>query len=487
MEYDHDNIAKNHENPQVAFMVASERAERKHFDKNSYDAAQKHQLSYLSRKDFTGVIDENGEPLPEYIPQTQITLHHNNKQQTTTFSLKDNHKSERQNLHDTDSENNQQSTILTRNDDNQPTQLNLFSDESFFDVEAVDKQQEGGTQIATVAPYFRQQLNSQNIEELKQKTEEIKGKAQKLASEIGVEISSIHTMGGTYQGKSEISYMYELKNATPEQADLFASLMGDLSFEFQDAVIAANYITKEEAERTGNSAIELVFTAPKNITIESIEESLKEAGIEGSSYKFDSNELIIMAFSKDEYTQILTTLTQEKYGYKYKESNSQNSRYLDTGSRRDTYKAWLNSEMGQQNRSLYNACSKALEICNAAIESDRRTEGQDESVRDKLRKEAADKAAQQWDEEHNAKESSAKDILPETASQETVAEQKAIEKQQAEDETFLEKQNKLVAQLNALTDSSLLTSSEVRDIAEQVVYAVLPFTIGCFIPQNHLS
>ena len=52
--------------------------------------------------------------------------------------------------------------------------------------------------------------------------------------------------------------------------------------------------------------------------------------------------------------------------YEYKETNSQNSRYLDNESRRNIYKTWLNSEKGKQDRSLYNACSKALAICEAA-------------------------------------------------------------------------------------------------------------------------
>ncbi len=51
MEYDHDDIAKNHGNPQVVFMVDHEVAEPKHFDKDSYDAAQQYQLEQLKQKD----------------------------------------------------------------------------------------------------------------------------------------------------------------------------------------------------------------------------------------------------------------------------------------------------------------------------------------------------------------------------------------------------------------------------------------------------
>ncbi len=66
MEFDHDNIAKNHGNPQVVFMVDHEVAEPKHFDKDSYDAAQQYQLSQLS-KDVDGLYSEDGKsPLTIY-------------------------------------------------------------------------------------------------------------------------------------------------------------------------------------------------------------------------------------------------------------------------------------------------------------------------------------------------------------------------------------------------------------------------------------
>lgn len=56
MEYDHDDIAKNHGNPQVVFMVDHEVAEPKHFDKDSYDSAQQYQLQQL-RESETEVIN----------------------------------------------------------------------------------------------------------------------------------------------------------------------------------------------------------------------------------------------------------------------------------------------------------------------------------------------------------------------------------------------------------------------------------------------
>lgn len=51
MEYDHDDIAKNHGNPQVVFTVDHEVTEPKHFDKDSYDAAQQYQLQQLKESE----------------------------------------------------------------------------------------------------------------------------------------------------------------------------------------------------------------------------------------------------------------------------------------------------------------------------------------------------------------------------------------------------------------------------------------------------
>ena len=48
MEYDHDDIAENHNSPKVAFMVnTSKDVKTKHFNKDQYDEAQKYQLSFL--------------------------------------------------------------------------------------------------------------------------------------------------------------------------------------------------------------------------------------------------------------------------------------------------------------------------------------------------------------------------------------------------------------------------------------------------------
>ena len=243
-------------------------------------------------------------------------------------------------------------------------------------------------QIITVAPYFRNRLTTNNKAELEKLTQEVKEKAQKLANQLGLKINSVEVVGGTYLGSSEITYQYRIDSTDQEKVDLFAALMGDLSFEYQDAVIAANYVQKGQ----GN-AIELVYTTPNGTTIEGIEKTLNDNGIEGSTFHFENGELTIIAFSEEELDNLINKLNNNT-DYEYKQHSEQNSRYLDNESRRNIYKAWLETESRGQNRKLYNACSKALAICEAAARFP--DEGQEPE-----RLKAAQEAAVKWDNEHS--------------------------------------------------------------------------------------
>lgn len=137
----------------------------------------------------------------------------------------------------------------------------------------------------------------------------------------------------TYLGSSEITYQYLIKSTDQKKVDLFASLMGDLSFEYQDAVIAANYVKQGK----GN-AIELTYKVPDNTTIEDIEKILKDNNIEGSSFSFETKELSIIAFSEEELNDLINKLNKIK-GCEYRGTTNQNSRFLDNESRRNTYKS----------------------------------------------------------------------------------------------------------------------------------------------------
>ena len=136
------------------------------------------------------------------------------------------------------------------------------------------------------------------------------------------------------------------------------------------------------------NAIELVYEVPIGTTIENIEKTLQDLGIEGSSFKFDEGTISITAFSKDEALEIIDKFSKNT-SYGFKEYNEQNSRYLDNRNRQDTYRLWLNSQEGKQNRSLYNACSKALTICEAT-----------EKVEESQRLHTAQMAGEKWNQEH---------------------------------------------------------------------------------------
>lgn len=80
MEYDHDDIAKNHGTPQIVFMVDHEVAEPKHFDKDSYDAAQQYQLSQLHLKNSKKMLT----------PDTKINIYAGKNENTdlSNFSVR---------------------------------------------------------------------------------------------------------------------------------------------------------------------------------------------------------------------------------------------------------------------------------------------------------------------------------------------------------------------------------------------------------------
>ena len=159
--------------------------------------------------------------------------------------------------------------------------------------------------------------------------------------------------------------------------------MGDLSFEYQDAVIAANYV-----EADSGNAIELTLSKV-NAKIEDIEADLKKKGIEGSTYHFDGGRLDIFVNlfrytnngpvlkSEEEVKKEINNIKSlSEYGYEYKTKQEQNSRYLDNKSRQAIYREYMESGEGnetrsriaqglptsQQERQCYNACSKALAI-----------------------------------------------------------------------------------------------------------------------------
>ena len=74
MEYDHHNIAKHFNSPQVAFMVnTNEEVLTKHFNKDQYDEAQEYQLSFVNKNDTYNI--KNTSPLKDLLSDKDVELY----------------------------------------------------------------------------------------------------------------------------------------------------------------------------------------------------------------------------------------------------------------------------------------------------------------------------------------------------------------------------------------------------------------------------
>ena len=88
MEYDHDNIAKNHGMPQVAFMVnTDEDIETKHFDKDQYDEAVAYQLEQVE-----AIKQRKSKEISRESEINSVSLQNNEstEEHTTSFERPDN-------------------------------------------------------------------------------------------------------------------------------------------------------------------------------------------------------------------------------------------------------------------------------------------------------------------------------------------------------------------------------------------------------------
>ena len=99
----------------------------------------------------------------------------------------------------------------------------------------------------TIAPLRISNVNNDILEETLTRVEKpFIDKAKEIAKYMGIEINSRLNIGGfkslegVYKGEhvNEVSYSFNLGNVSKEDVDLFASLMGNLGLEVQEAVIS---------------------------------------------------------------------------------------------------------------------------------------------------------------------------------------------------------------------------------------------------------
>ncbi len=174
-----------------------------------------------------------------------------------------------------------------------------------------------------------------------------------------------------------MSYTFQLPNATQEQADMFAMLMGDLGYENQEAVISSNYLN---AAATNADALEHII---KFNDAKGVEEALEKAGINDYTLDLTKKEVKVLDFEmgSQELLDKIVELVNE-LGENYNESKTSKiaSRYLDRTNRKNFYKSWLETrENSERNRVLRDYTIEASNRVNQEIA---KIEKQQQSIKD---------------------------------------------------------------------------------------------------------
>ena len=210
---------------------------------------------------------------------------------------------------------------------------------------------------ATIAPYLNTKLSDTNYDEIKSKVDEKFKKASKdIADLLGLTILEVHDNIGGYTMQSgevinEISYTFQFETTNTNDVDLFASLMGDLGYENQEAVISANYVKK------GENGLELSVVVKNTDNIRTL---LNEAGINDFTIDLDTKEVKILEFpwmGEEGINTLHENLNTfiDLLGDNYESSTKSKikSRYLDRRDRQNLYKKRLaTTETSGQNRKL---------------------------------------------------------------------------------------------------------------------------------------
>lgn len=209
-------------------------------------------------------------------------------------------------------------------------------------------------QIVIAAPYRSTPLTSENFADLEADSAAAKDSAQAYAAMLGIEIVRIDANAGVYDGAAELSRTYILKGADRAAADLFASLMADLSAEYQESVIAMDY--------AGGNAWELAYRLPHGIRIEPVTSDLGDGG---GTFSLENASLRIMCFDPGIRDSLRTAFARRPQ-YEPLGCRSANCRLLGNADRQQIYLEVL----AQQNLPvrLLDACSRALAICRRAAD-----------------------------------------------------------------------------------------------------------------------
>ena len=245
------------------------------------------------------------------------------------------------------------------------------------------------SQYATVAPYYNTEVTAENKQQVKEAVNRVfTDNAKNTAKILGIKLKGeTSNMGGfTFsegeaagQQVHEISYSFEFENATPEQAQLFASLMAENGYEQQEAAIQKRYVDNID---DGN-AYEYTIRY-RNMDEFAVAKALEKAGI--TDYTIDTTNGIIqiLEFDTEKNTDVLnlvdTLLADGKENFYDVNNKPIQSEYLDEKTRARIYRSWLESEL--RNGERRNHISEALRKVEERIAENERVKTRNETKAD---------------------------------------------------------------------------------------------------------
>ena len=211
------------------------------------------------------------------------------------------------------------------------------------------------SQYATVAPYYNTEVTAENKQQVKEAVNKVfTDNAKNTAKILGIKLKGeTSNMGGfTFsegeaagQQVHEISYSFEFEDATPEQAQLFASLMAENGYEQQEAAIQKRYV----ANIDDGNAYEYTIRY-RNMDEFAVAKALEKAGI--TDYTIDETNSAVQVLEFDtqnntEVFELIKNLIANEGGENFYGTDAKpiQSEYLDEKARSGLYRSWLDTEL----------------------------------------------------------------------------------------------------------------------------------------------
>lgn len=194
-------------------------------------------------------------------------------------------------------------------------------------------------------------------------------KTKDIAKLFNLKINQKGAIGGwtftdnanSTQLEGEPSFPVEVENyKSIEELKLFASLMADTALEVQNSVGVFDY------DENGSDVEDTFYL---NKVDENIREILKSSKVEGFTLYDKEKRLVVVGASRDIIDTLLKGLSEGGYLNGRHEATKCNSNWLDTRTRSDIYKVWLENNNSEETRGVRSTIKQAYQINKYIIDN----------------------------------------------------------------------------------------------------------------------